>query len=105
MGGLRIASSGWPTDNAKKTDARSDGDVNDMRTWIQACDVLVNPSLSEGVPNVVLEAMALGTPTVATRVGGVPDLIEHLTSGLLVAPADPKVLADAILHIFANPSG
>ena len=80
------------------------GFVNDVRPWIQACDVLVNPSLSEGVPNVVLEAMALGTPTVATRVGGVPDLINHLTSGLLVAPADSHALADAILHVFANPS-
>jgi glycosyltransferase involved in cell wall biosynthesis len=80
------------------------GFQKDVRSWIQACDLLVNPSLTEGMPNVVLEAMALGTPVVATNVGGVPDLIEHLESGLLIAPADPKALAAAIHGIFANPA-
>ena len=75
----------------------------DIRPWIEACDILVNPSLTEGMPNVVLEAMALGTPVVATKVGGVPDMVEHLTSGVLVAPGDPNSLAAAIHAILASP--
>lgn len=79
------------------------GFQKEIRSWIQACDLLVNPSLTEGTPNVVLEAMALGTPVIATNVGGVPDLIEHLTSGILVAPADSNALVAAIHAIFRNP--
>ena len=79
------------------------GFVHDVRPWIQAADVLVNPSLSEGVPNVVLEAMALGTPIVATSVGGVPDLLRDLDSGLIVPPADTAALANAVHVVFACP--
>lgn len=76
----------------------------DIRPWIEASDLLVNPSLTEGTPNVVLEAMAVGTPVIATSVGGVPDVIEHLNSGFLVAPADPNALAAGIHRAFLNPS-
>jgi glycosyltransferase involved in cell wall biosynthesis len=78
------------------------GFKDDVRPWIQACDVMANPSLTEGVPNVLLEAMAFGTPVVATRVGGVPDLVQHGESGLLVPPADPSALASAIHDLYAN---
>ena len=78
------------------------GFKDDVRCWIQACDVLVNPSLTEGVPNVILEAMALGTPVVATRVGGVPDLVRHRESGLLVPPADPLALASAVHELYVS---
>jgi glycosyltransferase involved in cell wall biosynthesis len=80
------------------------GFKTDVGPWIQACDLLVNPSLSEGTPNVVLEAMALGTPVVATSVGGVPDLVEHQKSGILVSPGDPIPLGDAILYLFNHPA-
>lgn len=79
------------------------GFKKDIRPWIQACDLVVNPSLTEGMPNIVLEAMALGTPLVATPVGGVPDLIQNGKSGLLVPPASNDILADAIYQLFANP--
>lgn len=79
------------------------GFKDNVRSWIQASDILANPSLSEGVPNVLLEAMALGTPVVATRVGGVPDLIEHGESGVLIPPADPLAVARAINDLHANP--
>lgn len=78
------------------------GFKKDIQSWIQASDLLVNPSLTEGTPNVVLEAMALGTPVIATAVGGVPDLIEHLESGVLVAPGDSASLAAAIHASFAS---
>jgi len=80
------------------------GFKKDIRPWIQACDLLINPSLTEGMPNVVLEAMALGIPVVATAVGGVPDLIQNGKSGLLVPPARDEILAAAIYRLFANPA-
>lgn len=67
-------------------------------TWMAACDVLVLPSHAEGTPNVVLEALACGRRVVATRVGGIPDLIDRAELGALVAPHDPKALAVALAH-------
>lgn len=59
-------------------------------------DVYVQSSDSEGLPNAVLEAMALETPVVATDVGGTHELITNGTHGLLVPPGDPASLAQAI---------
>jgi len=64
--------------------------------WIAASDLLCLSSHSEGSPNVVVEALASGLPVVATCVGGVPDLVAHGENGLLVPPADPAALADAL---------
>jgi glycosyltransferase involved in cell wall biosynthesis len=64
--------------------------------WLAAADVLVQPSLTEGMPNAVLEAMGLGRPVVASAVGGIPELVENETSGLLVPSGDPEALARAL---------
>ena len=64
--------------------------------WMNAADVVCLPSRSEGCPNVVLEALACGTPVVATRVGAIPDLIQDGRSGLLVHPEDAHGLAQAL---------
>jgi glycosyltransferase involved in cell wall biosynthesis len=66
-------------------------------------DVLVVSSDNEGTPVSAIEAMAAGCPVVATRVGGLPDLIIDQTTGLLVAPRDPDGLAGAVLHLLRNP--
>jgi glycosyltransferase involved in cell wall biosynthesis len=63
-----------------------------------AADVFALPSHSEGSPNVLLEAMAAGIPIVATAVGGVPEIIEHNQSALLVSPNDPQALAVALVR-------
>lgn len=63
---------------------------------IKGADILINPSLSEGLPNVVLEAMSLGVPVIATSVGGVPEMIDPGKSGVLVPPGDEAALAQAI---------
>lgn len=66
--------------------------------YFEEADVFVLPSLSEGVPKVLLEAMARALPVVATKVGGVPDVVQDGENGLLVAPASPDALASAILR-------
>lgn len=66
-------------------------------------DVLVLSSLSEGSPNVVLEGMAAGLPIVATRVGGVPELVRDGETGLLVEPGDAAGMAEAALALLDDP--
>ncbi len=65
--------------------------------WMNACDVFVLPSLSEGNPTVMFEALGCGKPFVGTRVGGVPEVITSDDYGLLVEPADAEDLAEKIL--------
>jgi glycosyltransferase involved in cell wall biosynthesis len=69
---------------------------DEIATWMNACDVLCLPSLSEGLPNVVLEALACGRPVVASRVGGVPEIVREGVNGLLVMPSDSEALRDAL---------
>jgi glycosyltransferase involved in cell wall biosynthesis len=68
--------------------------------WMNACDVLCLPSLSEGLPNVALEAMACGLPVVASRVGGIPEIVRDGVNGFLVPPSDPDALAHALRQAF-----
>jgi glycosyltransferase involved in cell wall biosynthesis len=79
------------------------GERGDARQIIGALDLLVLPSLTEGLPNVVLEAFAYKTPVVATAVGGVPELVKDGETGWLVPPRDPHALAQAILDALSNP--
>lgn len=76
---------------------------SEVQPLLCAADLLVLPSLSEGSPLVLLEAMAARVPIVATRVGGVPETIVHGESGVLVPSADPTALSQAILDISADP--
>jgi glycosyltransferase involved in cell wall biosynthesis len=69
--------------------------------WFRAASAFVLPSRSEGVPNVLLEAAACGTPFVATAVGGVPE-IAHLGASRLAPPEDPSALVDAIGELLAS---
>ncbi len=58
----------------------------------------------DGIPNVLLEAMATGVPVVATRVSGIPELVQHRRNGLLVEPDDPAALADAVQQLLEQPA-
>ncbi|MFN2486947.1 MAG: glycosyltransferase [Acidimicrobiia bacterium] len=79
------------------------GRREEARAFLAAADLVVNPSDFEGLPVVLLEAMALGRPVVATAVGGVPGLIEDGVTGLLIPPADPPRLGQAILRLTSDP--
>jgi glycosyltransferase involved in cell wall biosynthesis len=70
--------------------------------WINACDILCLPSIREGLPNVVLEAQACGKPVVASRVGGIPDVVSSDEYGFLVQSGDSKGLADALQKALAT---
>ena len=67
-----------------------------LREQLARTDAFVMSSFAEGVPVVLMEAMAAGVPVVATRIGGIPELVEHGECGLLVPPGDPAALADAL---------
>jgi glycosyltransferase involved in cell wall biosynthesis len=75
---------------------------NDIPEILSSLDVLVSPSLWEGMPNVVLEAMAAGKPVVATSVGGTPETVVDGETGLLVPPRNHEALATAILRLLGN---
>jgi glycosyltransferase involved in cell wall biosynthesis len=76
---------------------------DEIPLWMNACDVLCLPSLNEGLPNVVLEAMACGLPVVASRVGGVPELVREGVNGLLTPAGDPAALARALRQALTLP--
>jgi glycosyltransferase involved in cell wall biosynthesis len=71
---------------------------------LQTMDVFAFPSRLEGVPNAVLEAMAMGLPVVATTIGGVVDLVEEGETGFLIKPEDPEALAGALDRLLTDAS-
>jgi glycosyltransferase involved in cell wall biosynthesis len=75
----------------------------DVPSVLVRCDVLAHPSWSEGFPNAVLEAMCAARPVVATRVGGIPEVLRDGEHGLLVEPQRPVELASALARLIANP--
>ena len=76
---------------------------DEIRERYASADVFCLPSFAEGVPVVLMEAMAMQVPVVATRIAGIPELIEDGTSGLLVTPARTDELADALGRLAADP--
>ena len=74
---------------------------SEVRNWLARACVFALPSRSEGLPLALLEAMAAGVPTIATRVGGIPEVIVPGT-GLLVAPEDPEALAHGIVQLLQD---
>jgi glycosyltransferase involved in cell wall biosynthesis len=79
-----------------------EGVREDIPDLLQAMDIFVLPSLSEGFPLAAMEAMASGRPVVCSRVGGLSWLVSHEESGLLVPPADPTALAESVLRLLED---
>ena len=80
------------------------GAIPDAYKFLKAFDLFVLPSVKEGQPWVILEAMAAGVPIVATNIAGIAEMIENEKSGLLVEPADPEALSLAIEKMLTHPS-
>ncbi|MFM2149066.1 MAG: hypothetical protein RLZZ187_1372 [Pseudomonadota bacterium] len=81
------------------------GHRDDVPEILAAADIHVMPSHEEGLPNSIIEAMASGLPIVASRVGGIPELVIEGQNGLLVEPRDPDRLASALLELAHDASG
>jgi len=73
-----------------------------VQDYMNLAEVFVLPSLSEGFPVTILEAMACGLPIVATRVGGVPDIIEDGANGYLINTKNPEQIAEALLRVLQD---
>ena len=110
--GLLLAGDGEQRDECEKlTKALGLGDVvkflgavdqPKVRTLLKGCELFVLPSRQEPFGIVILEAMASRKPVVATRVGGVPEIIRHMGNGILVKPESPEELGDAIILLFQD---
>lgn len=84
------------------TSVRFMGELSDVLPWLQAADIYVMPSRQEGLPNALLEAMAVGLPIVATRIGGIVDIVEEGQSGTLVPADDVDALANALSDLLTD---
>lgn len=71
--------------------------------YLKAFDVFILPSVKEGLPYTILEAMAAGLPIVASNVGGIPEMVQDNVNGFLIRPRDAEALAVRILQILQNP--
>jgi glycosyltransferase involved in cell wall biosynthesis len=79
------------------------GERRDVAPLLHAADLFVQPSIFEGLPLALLEAMAAGVPTVGAAVGGIPRVVEDRVTGRLVPAADPQALAEAMLDLLTCP--
>jgi glycosyltransferase involved in cell wall biosynthesis len=77
----------------------------DVATCLAAMDVFVLPSIkSDGVPQVIIQALAMRKPVIASAVGGIPEVIQHQQTGVLIPTNDPQALADAVVHVLCDPA-
>lgn len=79
------------------------GHQDDVRRLMEQMDVLVLPSYDEGFPLVLLEAMSVGLPVIASRVAGVPEMIVDGETGILIPPGNIEVIGDEIKRLMSNP--
>jgi len=79
------------------------GNRKDVPELLAAMDIFVLPSHSEGVSLAVLEAMAAGLPVIVSEVGGLPEIVKHGETGLLIPPKDPEALAQSLARVLEEP--
>jgi glycosyltransferase involved in cell wall biosynthesis len=82
---------------------RFTGFVTNVGDYLSALDIFMLPSMNEGLGGIVLDAMQFGLPVIATRVGGLPEVVSDGRSGLLVPPADVAALKAAIIALAEDP--
>ncbi len=101
-GAMRSELESFVRANSLESNVQFCGEISDTRTFLDAIDLYVQPSLSEGCPFTILEAMGSGLPIVASRLAGIEEIIEHNKTGILVPPANASALASAILSLINN---
>ncbi len=79
------------------------GQRSDVAALLSGSDIFVLPTLRDQFPTVLLEAMAAALPVISTTVGGVPEIVQHAVTGLLVPPEDANALGGAICRVVSNP--
>ncbi|MEM1323743.1 MAG: glycosyltransferase [Bacteroidota bacterium] len=79
------------------------GQIDDVPALLAASDLICHPSLNDGLPNALVEAIAMQTPVVASKISGIPELIDHEESGLLFPPGDTNAIVAAIEQTLAHP--
>ncbi|MDW3095919.1 MAG: glycosyltransferase family 4 protein [Gammaproteobacteria bacterium] len=109
---LTIAGTGPERDNlkslvqelgiAKQVKFTGRVDTQEMPALYQSADVMLNPSRVDNMPNSILEALASGVPVVSTNVGGIPYMVEHEKTALLVDPEDPVAMASEICRVLED---
>ncbi len=77
---------------------------SEVKALLERADAFALTSFAEGIPVVLMEAMAMGLPCVSTWVNGIPELIEHRVNGLLTAAADPRATAAALIELYEQPA-
>lgn len=95
---------GMIRDYGIESNVRLIGYVDDMRTVYSGLDAVVMPSLREGLPNTLLEAMIFEKPVIASRVGGIPEVVENGVDGILVPPMDVGAIYTALVGLIRDPS-
>ncbi len=83
---------------------RLPGAIDDVAGWFSAADVVAMPSVQEGLGTSILDAMAAGRAVVVSRTGGTPEVVHDGVEGVLVPPADPVALADALADLLLDPA-
>lgn len=80
------------------------GHKDNIGSWLAALDLLLFPSLSEGLGSTILEAMQHNVPVIASKAGGIPDIVRDGENGILVPPGNAMALEQAINALLASPS-
>lgn len=90
----------------KREDVQSivtfNGFQTDVENWLATLDIFILPSLTEGLPMSLLEAMSCGIPVVSSAVGGVPQVIESGRNGILISPGKPDDIRDAVYNLYTD---
>jgi len=77
--------------------------IDNAASYLKAFDIFILPSLKEGLPYTILEAMTAEIPIIATDVGGIPEIIENDVNGILIKPKNHKLIKEKILYLMNNP--
>lgn len=80
------------------------GFTDSLGDYLSLMDLFVFPSIYEGLGSVLIDVLEFGVPVIASNVGGIPDIIEHEKTGILVPPEDPTALAAAVTQLYENPA-